>query len=563
MRPFRRSRKIGRESENLTIPNQIYSKTFRLSKLYTFKNSKLGELEVTMKTNQPNSIWQRSSFWAIAVGIAIVGASFAAFHGSKAYADRTSGGSIAPETAREFLHALDSSMADLAKRVEPAVVHIEVGSTRANSPMGQIKAEGSGVIYSSDGWIITNDHVVNGMDSVKVTLTDGRTFDGKVTRSDDAGDIALVKIDAKDLPTIPFEDSDRVMPGNTAMAIGSPFGLDNTVTIGHISALDRGQLIGDSRFPGGARYYADLIQTDAAINSGNSGGALVDVDGKLIGINTAIASSTGGSNGIGFAVPSNQVKLIADLLIKDGKVERAFLGVEPAALKDVQKQQLGTEVGAFVKRVEPKSPADLAGIKAEDVITQVEDTKINTFMDLRNAMYKYKSGNSIKITVLRNKKSLTMEAKLTTPPRDVARTTPRGGSMPSPFGDSPLQDPFGNDTPFRGNPFRGLPSPRRSGAAHFGAMVSPVTGDIRAQYHIPSDKSGAVVVSTEPGSVAEKLGLQPGDLITSFNGKTVASADDLVTKLHDVKWGDSASVSFSRFGDGGSVSIKTQTFTFE
>jgi serine protease Do len=535
---------------------------------------------------KPNPFFQRSSFWALALALGVGVFSVAGLRGapgiSKAYADPIAGGSIAPETARDMLRAMDTALAKLAQSVEPAVVHIEVGSNGSSADgMAGVHGEGSGVIYREDGYIITNDHVVNGMDSVKVTLTDGRELKGTVIRSDDAGDIAVVKVDAHDLPTLKFADSNDVRPGITAMAVGSPFGLENSVTIGHVSALDRKQFISDPRFPGGERFYADLIQTDAAINMGNSGGALVDVDGRLIGINTAIASSTGGSNGIGFAVPSKQAQLIADMLIKDGKVTRAYLGLEPVALKDVQKKELGVDEGAYVNRVEPKTPADSAGIKVGDVVTKIADTPIHTYMDLRNAMYRYKPGTSVKVEYVRDKQKKSTDVALRVAPKLNAtpqRMTPFQRGFRSPFPDNPSpfnSRPFGN-TPFGDDPFGdSLPSPngrnpersdqatpKRTGAAHLGAMVSPLTKDLRAQFHVPADKNGAMVASTEPGSVAERLGMHAGDVITEFNGKAINSADDLLAGLKSVKWGDKATISFSRWSDANSVSSMTESFTF-
>ena len=216
---------------------------------------------------------------------------------------------------------------------------------------------GSGVIITKDGYILTNNHVVDGAEQVKVALQDGREFTAKVIGRDPKSDVAVVKIDGKDLPTIPVADSDKVEVGDVVLAIGNPFGIGQTVTTGIVSATGRGNAIGLD--------YEDFIQTDAAINPGNSGGALVDSEGRLIGINTAILSRSGGNQGIGFAIPSNLARDVSQSLVRDGRVTRGYLGVmiqdvNPALAKEFK---LKSNTGALVSDVTEKSPAEKAGLK--------------------------------------------------------------------------------------------------------------------------------------------------------------------------------------------------------
>ncbi|MBC8063263.1 MAG: trypsin-like peptidase domain-containing protein, partial [Chlorobia bacterium] len=269
----------------------------------------------------------------------------------------------------EMVKALDESFANLAESVKPAVVHIRVQNSGARNMLGERQAiggEGSGFIFRPDGYIITNDHVVGGFEKVTVILFDGREFPGKVLRAEDS-DIAIVKIDAKDLPSLPFADSNQVRAGEFAMAVGAPYGLESTVTVGHVSATQRSNQIPDPN-SGRVRVYSDLIQTDTAINVGNSGGPLLNIEGQVVGINSAIFSPTGTSSGIGFAIASNQARLLAETLIEKGKIVRGYLGILPANLKQFRAKALGVEKGAFVEDLPSDGPAAIAGIKKGDVV---------------------------------------------------------------------------------------------------------------------------------------------------------------------------------------------------
>ena len=313
------------------------------------------------------------------------------------------------------LKRLDQSFANLAEFVAPAVVHIRSkGVQRMAGTTGgglQTGGEGSGFIYRSDGVIVTNDHVVGGFDEVEVELKDGRTFRGKVTRAEDS-DVAVVRIEAKDLPTLKLADSASVRPGEFAIAIGAPLGLDNSVTIGHVSAIGRETLMPATTLGGRTRVYPDLVQTDAAINPGNSGGPLINVNGEVIGMNTMIFSlNGGGSSGIGFAIPTSQFQMIADLLLRDGKLTRAMIGVVPENVKEYRQKEMGITGGATVAQI-AEGPAQRAGIQRDDVILRIGQTPIHGQIDVRNAMLRYAPGSTVDVEILRGKDRKTIAVKL-------------------------------------------------------------------------------------------------------------------------------------------------------
>jgi serine protease Do len=460
------------------------------------------------------------------------------------------------------LHNLDNSFVALAKFVGPAVVDIRSINKRAMTADGAREpeqgGEGSGFLFSPDGYIATNDHVVGTADTVTVTLKDGREFQGKVIRANDVNsDIALVKIDAKNLPYLSFANQNGVEPGEFVMAIGAPFGLKNSVTVGHVSSLGR-----DSKIEN--HVYTDLIQTDAAINMGNSGGPLVNVDGQVVGMNTAIYSPTGGSNGIGFAIRGSQVKLIENLLITKGKVVRSMLGIYPEDVKEYERTQNSTLAagGARVADVVGE-PAKSAGFKKDDIITKIGSTEIHTQADLRNAMLVYTPGQTVPVKFLRNGHEQTLDVKLQAyqAPKALANPQERmfGGSprgqfqfgdpfqgMPSPFG----RDPFGDAPQGNGDT---QPTVPHSGPVRLGVQVGDADQAARQQFGVPDSTQGALVVGVQPGTVAQTAGLEPGDVIQSFNGKTIVKAQDLTDAIKALKWGDKVHIVFSRYGDGSVV----------
>ncbi|MEQ1830922.1 MAG: trypsin-like peptidase domain-containing protein [Pirellula sp.] len=508
----------------------------------------------------------KSAYIILGVGVALGTIATASILGGytvgKAYAQRTSIrtiGNISGENMA-MLRNIDGSFAGLAEYIEPAVVNIRVqssgGTDMFGNRLGQVGGEGSGVIIRPDGWILTNDHVVGGMDKVTVTLNDGREFSGTVRRSD-YSDLAVVKIDAKELPSVQFADSNRVRPGQFAIAVGSPFGLENSVTIGHVSALSRDSRIGDDR-TGTQRVYPDLIQTDAAINQGNSGGPLLDIEGRVIGINTAIFSGTGGSVGIGFAIPANQARLTAEALIEKGKIVRGFFGVDPANLKGFQKAELGVSEGALIKSFgesNMQSPARTAGLKEGDVITKIGGLTIASHADLRNAMFRYGPGETINVEYVRNKVRHTVSVKLSAPP--APPTTPIrpkiGGhgndqlNVPNESPTFPDLDQMFPKGQLEPQPEGKVP-PVREGKARLGVTIEALTATNRTQFHVPKDVNGVTITSVEPGSVAAKLGLKIGDVIQMIGDQTVTSPEDVAKALTGVKWGDSKRLRYSRYG---------------
>ncbi len=461
---------------------------------------------------------------------------------------------------------LDNFYTNLASFVSPAVVDIQSTSGRQlsgdGSRMPVSGGEGSGFILRPDGYIVTNDHVVAGFDNVKVILKDGREFQGKVTRAHES-DIAVIKIEAKDLPTLQFGDSEKLKPGQMAMAIGSPFAFQQSVTFGHISALGRDRTVIEGRF------YPDMIQTDTAINMGNSGGPLCNIEGQVVGLNTAIYSPSGASAGIGFAIPSNQVRLIVDKLIETGKIVKSQIGIRPANLTEYKKKQMHVDGGALVEDAPEGQPAGMAGIKKDDLVVRIGKSAVNSQMDLRNAMLQYAPGTTVDVEVIRNgehkvfKVKLEQHKELTEQEQRMPMGMPKGQQQfkfPRGF-DGPEEFFNFKDMPGFSMPGQGKQQPKRStppsdGKAHLGVTVGSVTDDIRTQFSIPANVKGAVVAEVTQGSVAEAAGIHPGDVILSFAGKDITSAQDLTEAMSGVKPGQSRRIKFSRFGEGSHSTVE-------
>jgi serine protease DegQ len=405
------------------------------------------------------------------------------------------------------------SLAPLLKRVTPAVVNIAVTSTaqpenvltldpllrrffdippRPSQPMPRLSV-GSGVIVdAAKGYVLTNHHVVENAQDISVTLTDGRTTKAELVGSDQGTDVALLKVNAKDLTAIELANSDQLQVGDYVVAIGDPFGLGQTVTSGIVSALGRSGL--------DVEGYEDFIQTDASINPGNSGGALVDLDGKLVGINTAILAPAGGNVGIGFAVPANMASQAMRQLIDYGEVRRGRLGVAVQSLTPdlAEALSLDAKEGVVVNGVEPASPADKAGIKKGDVIVAFRGELIKSAQDLRNRIGLAAIGTDAPLTVLRDGKRRDVIASIDAMPG--AKAAP--GAAPSAAASAPVDALQGAD-------FRDVP---RDGE-HAGVK-------------------GAIVTRVEPGSPAERTSLRPGDVVTAVNRTPVASAAELAKVLH-------------------------------
>jgi serine protease Do len=357
------------------------------------------------------------------------------------------GGAIAQERAvvaftpqeRATLTSLESALTRIAETVQPTVVHIrairqvatrprdendpmqeflfEFGRGRIQIPPPRVEGQGSGVIIRSDGYIVTNDHVVSGATDVEVTFYDGTKAKGEVLRAPSA-DIAVIKVDRKNLPAAMLGDSSTVKPGQLVFAIGSPFGLENTLTMGIVSAVGRRETIPGV---GRTRFYPDLIQTDAAINSGNSGGPLVNTRGEVIGINTAIVANgfTGGNVGIGFAIPVNRVKTVVKQLIEKGTYRRGYLGVALSDIPADMKDELQATQGILIRSVEQGTPAEKAGIEAGDVVVEVDGTPVRDESHFREMIADKGPGATVTLKILRDGKPMTVKATLDVHPEDV------------------------------------------------------------------------------------------------------------------------------------------------
>ena len=300
--------------------------------------------------------------------------------------------------------ASTSTLVALYRETSPSVVEITVSASASNTPFGRQSGQGSGFVYDDEGHVITNHHVIAGARSVKVQFSNGKTYDATVVGSDASTDVAVIDVEAPAsvLRPLTLADSSRLQVGESVIAIGSPYGLEGTLTTGIISALGR-QITAPNKFA-----IDDAIQTDAAINHGNSGGPLLDLDGKVIGINSQIESESGGNDGIGFAVPSNTVERIAKALIEDGSVEHAYLGVATDASKDGE--------GAAIAEVRPGTPAAKAGLRAGDVVTKLDGEAITTSDQLRSLVSAHRPGDELELTVKRGDSTLTLDVVLGTRP---------------------------------------------------------------------------------------------------------------------------------------------------
>jgi serine protease Do len=351
---------------------------------------------------------------------------------------------------------------------------------------------------SKDGYILTNNHVVDNATEVKVTLQDGREFTAKVVGRDPKSDIAVVKVDAKDLPVIPMADSSKVQVGDVVLAIGNPFGVGQTVTTGIVSAKDRGNM--------GIEDYEDFIQTDAAINPGNSGGALVDIDGRLIGINTAILSRTGGSQGVGFAIPSDLARSVMESLVKYGHVTRGYLGVmiqdvTPSLAKEFNVKETN---GALVGDVLPDTPASKAGFKDGDVVLQFNHHPVTDSRQLRLTVAETRPGTKVPVEVWRNGTTKTLEVTVKQLP---------GTQQLAENNNVNKQD---------------------TGTLN-GVGVADLDHQTRQEYSLPNTVKGAVITQVKPDSASAEAGLRPGDVIQEINHHPVKDAEDAVRLTEHAK----------------------------
>jgi len=365
---------------------------------------------------------------------------------------------------------------------------------------------GSGFIINKDGYIVTNNHVVENADKIEVILKDEKEFDAEIVGRDANTDLALIKIKPdRDLPVLLFGDSDALKVGQWVVAIGSPFGLEHTVTAGIVSA--KGRVIGSGP-------YDDFIQTDASINPGNSGGPLINMQGKVVGINTAIIA---GGSGIGFAIPINLAKNIVDQLKSSGEVIRGWLGV---GIQDISKQVaeyygIKSRKGVLVTEVFPNNPADIAGIKPQDIILSINGKEVGTAREITSMIADTGVGETVKIKVLRNGKTTTFKVKIAK--REETRISAR--------------------------------STRKEKQAELGISVHNVTPEIARRFNLKEAK-GVIVTGVEPDSKAEEAGVRRHDIIKEINHNSIATVSDLNKVVSEIQKGETINIFVWRMNRG-------------
>jgi len=406
------------------------------------------------------------------------------------------------------LESISNSIADIAEKVGPAVVNIDtVRMVNTQFPFFEDprsrriipqKGAGSGFIINQEGYILTNEHVVRKADKIKITLSDGREFDGEVIGSDVTSDTAIVKIQADHLPTVTLGDSDKLRVGQIVIAIGNPYGLQQTVTMGVVSAKGRSIPAGT-----GGSIYRNFIQTDTAINPGNSGGPLLNIGGEVVGINTAIIPY---AQGIGFAIPVNIAKRNIDDLINLGKVRRSWLGVYIQDVTPEIAEQFGLSEakGVLVGDVIEGSPAEEAGMERGDVIVKVNDEEVNSPEELQDKIRGIEIGKKANVEIVRNGKEISFVVKI--------------GEMPTleEEGEYPKEKVFSVQT---------------------GLKVEAVTSEIAKKLELPRVE-GLVITEVIPGSSADDMGLQSGDVILGANRMEMSSIDEWEGLINKLEPGD-------------------------
>jgi serine protease Do len=443
---------------------------------------------------------------------------------------------VISQESSKLLGKLSDALAEVADVARPAVVNISTTSTvtMEENPMfndpffrhffgdqfdhGQKRkfkssALGSGVIISADGYILTNNHVVKGADEIKVILYDKREFKGKIVGTDPRTDLAVVRIQAKDLPTIKIGQSGKLKTGDVVLAIGNPFGLNQTITMGIVSAVGRSNI--------GLADFEDFIQTDAAINPGNSGGALVNTNGELVGINTAIFSTSGGYMGIGFAIPSDMARSVMDSIIKHGKVIRGWLGVSIQNLTPELAKSLGMKEtgGALVSGVEKGSPADKAGMKRGDLIIQLDGKKVEDSTGLRNMVAGSAPGTKAEIKIVRDQKEQTLMVTL------------------GEFQEKKTAKKIEYDNALKG------------------ITVQELTPSLRDRIGIPENVNGVIIANISEDSPAQEV-LQIHDVIMEVNRKAITNISDYEQIASKIGEKDSVLLLIYREGTSIYITIK-------
>lgn len=426
-----------------------------------------------------------------------------------------------PKISKEAIDILSrtgQAMAEVAAAVKPAVVNISTtrtikskgipdpflddpffrgffgdGFRHPQRPREFKQASlGSGVIVDKDGYILTNNHVVKDADEIKIKLSDRREFKGKVVGTDPKTDLAVIKIDSNHLPVLKWGDSDKLKVGETVLAVGNPFGLNQTVTSGMVSATGRADV--------GIADYEDFIQTDAPINPGNSGGALVSIRGELVGINTAIFSTSGGYQGIGFAIPSNMARVVMENLVKKGKVIRGWLGISIQPITPELAKQFGIkdERGALVGDVMEDSPAERAGLQRGDIIIEFDGREVSDPSGLRNMVANTSIGKEIAVKLLRDGKPKSLKVTIAELPSDMQKAAVHADNLLK------------------------------------GVRVQNITPEIRGSLGIPRRVGGVIVADIEEGNPAESF-LMPNDVIIEINRKKIAGTKDYEAVVSKIK----------------------------
>jgi serine protease Do len=434
------------------------------------------------------------------------------------------------------LLALDKAMETLAARVTPAVVNVTVTSrTKAEAsgrqmpedmqqffgqggPFGQFfgphmqqrqpqieHGMGSGVVISPDGYIVTNNHVIDGAVDIRVTTSNRRVLKAKLVGADPLTDLAVLKVNATDLASAPWGDSKEARPGQTVLAFGNPYGFRFTVTRGIVSAVNRA-----NPDPTNPSKPGEFIQTDAAINPGNSGGPLVDARGEVIGINTFLISSSGSFSGMGFAIPSQIVRPTVETLIRDGKVSHGHIGIGIADVTPENAKFFDQTIatGGVVTQVEPDSPGAKAGLEIGDVITEIDGQKVSDAGELQVLVGQKQPGTKIMLKVLRDGKSMSVPVTL----EELGKSASEGSEN----------------------------SGKGEGKMHWGIGLGNLTPELREQLQAPSQIHGAVIEQVQPGSSADNAGLQQGEVILEVNRHKVQSASDVQQALANVAKGQDA-----------------------
>jgi Do/DeqQ family serine protease len=421
------------------------------------------------------------------------------------------------DSGKDIAHQLNNAYTAVYEKVAPAVVVVDVEKTgRSGNPANPMdgfdfffkgprdeseqpdQSEGSGFIVRQDGYIVTNNHVIDGEDKINVKLKDGRTLSAKVIGSDERTDVAVLKIEATDLPTIDFANSDEVKVGQIVCAIGTPYKFAYTFTTGVVSAKGRNDLLPDK--------YEDYIQTDAAINPGNSGGPLCDIDGKVIGMNTLIH---GLNRGLGFAISSNLAKQVSDQLISTGKIVRPWLGIIIESLSEQNRAEVfkGVDKGVVVRTIQADTPAAKSDLRPADVITDVDGVQVGSARELQNEILKKKIGAQVNLGVWRNGKKTTVSVTTEELPTDTSKLA--SNQPPSTPGESNV-------------------------ASSFGLQVQDVSPELKQELGLKSD-SGVVVTEVTPNSPAAVADIQTGDVITEVGRNQVTNTGSFQKALADQK----------------------------